>query len=133
VAESRVTFLFDENASVHVAHALRELGQDAVHPYDLGLAGQPDEVVLGYAGERGWCVVSSDVRVLHRAHERALLTEHRMGAFFLNDTIRGLCTLSRTIFRHWPEMKRIAGAQPRPFLYLVQETSVTAMRRKRLG
>jgi hypothetical protein len=56
-----------------------------------------------------------------------------MGAFFFNDTIKGLCKISRTTYRHWPDMKRLASAQARPFLYLVRETSILPIRRKSLG
>lgn len=130
---SGVTFLFDENSPSRLVRSLRELGQEAFHVYDVNLRKAPDEMVLRYAGERGWCMVSSDRRILHRPLERAVLKELGMGAFFLNDTIRGLCKISRTVYRHWPEMKRLAGSERNPFLYLVRETTITPIRRKTLG
>ncbi len=101
--------------------------------YDVGLKQAPDEMVLRYAGEREWCIVSSDRSILHNPHERAVLTQLSIGAFFLNDTIAGTCKIARTIYRHWPEMKRIAASEPRPFLHLVRETTLSRMHRKKLG
>jgi len=126
-------FLFDENAPPRLARSLRELGQNAWHVSDVGLRKAPDRDVLRYAGERGWVMVSSDRMILHRPHERAVLKELNMGAFFFNDGIKGLCKIARTTYRHWPEMKRMAGVLERPFLNLVRETTITPLRRKSLG
>ena len=130
---SGITFLFDENAPPRLARSLRELGQNAVHVNELGLRNATDREVLRYAGERGWVMVSSDRMILHRPHERALLAELNMGAFFLNDGVKGLCKIARTLYRHWPDMKRLASVQERPFLNLVRETSITPLRRRSLG
>lgn len=62
-----------------------------------------------------------------------MLTEFSIGAFFLNDTIAGTCKIARTVYRHWPEMKRLAQTEPRPFLYLIRETTISPIRRKKLG
>lgn len=133
MAGGGVVFLFDENSPHRLVRALRELGEAAFHVYDVGLKQAPDETVLRYAGEREWCIVSSDRSILHNSHERAVLAQLSIGAFFLNDTIAGTCKIARTIYRHWPEMKRIASAEPRPFLHLVRETTLSRMRRKKLG
>lgn len=133
MAAGGVVFLFDENSPHRLVRSLRELGEAAYHVYDVGLKQAPDEMVLRYAGEREWCVVSSDRNILHRPHERAVLTQFAIGTFFLNDTIVGTCKIARTVYRHWPEMKRIAHTEPKPFLCLVRETTVSRIRRKKLG
>jgi hypothetical protein len=133
VAGGGVVFLFDENSPHRLVRSLRELGEAAFHVYDVGLKQAPDELVLRYAGERHWCIVSSDRSILHNPHERAVLTQLSIGAFFLNDTIAGTCKIARTIYRRWPEMKRIAVSEPKPFLHLVRETTLSRMRRKKLG
>lgn len=133
MAEGGVVFLFDESSPHRLVRSLRELGEAAYHVYDVGLKQAPDEMVLRYAGERGWCIVSSDRNILHRPHERAVLAEFSIGAFFLNDTIAGTCKIARTIYRHWPEMKRIAQGESKPFLYLIREKTVSRIRRKKLG
>lgn len=133
MAGSGVVFLFDENSPHRLVRSLRELGEAAFHVYDVGLKQAPDEMVLRYAGERDWCIVSSDRSILHNPHERAVLTQLSIGAFFLNETIAGTCKIARTIYRHWPEMKRIAVSEPKPFLHLIRETTLSRMRRKKLG
>lgn len=133
MADGGVVFLFDENSPHRLVRSLRELGEAAFHVYDVGLKQAPDEMVLRYAGEREWCIVSSDRNILHRPHERAVLKQFSIGAFFLNDTIAGTCKIARTVYRHWPEMKRIARSEPKPFLHLVRETTLSRIRRKKLG
>ncbi|HEX6368259.1 MAG TPA: DUF5615 family PIN-like protein [Longimicrobium sp.] len=84
MADGGVVFLFDENSPHRLVRSLRELGEAAFHVYDVGLKQAPDEMVLRYAGEREWCIVSSDRNILHRPHERAVLKQFSIGAFFLN-------------------------------------------------
>jgi hypothetical protein len=134
VAAERVAFLFDENTPHRLARALREeLGETAFHVHDVLQRGAPDEAVLRYAGERGWCMLSRDHRILHRPHERAVLSEMRMGAFFLKETLTDLCAIVRATVRHWPEMKRLGRSCNRPFLFAVSETTVKPLRRRKLG
>jgi hypothetical protein len=113
-AERKLVFLFDENMPPRLAHALRELGESCFHVTDpeIRLGGAPDEIVLRYAGERGWLFVGRDHNILHLAHERAAIRESAVGAYFLNQTLnKSLCTITRAIFRNWPEMKRLAKSQ----------------------
>lgn len=133
MAARGVGFLFDENTPERLVRSLRELGQPAYHVYDVDLKQAPDPAVLQYAGERGWRVVTADQAILRRPHERAILKEFSLGAFFLNDTITGTCKIARTLYRHWPEMKRLAATEPEPFLFLLRETTISRIRRKRLG
>jgi poly-gamma-glutamate capsule biosynthesis protein CapA/YwtB (metallophosphatase superfamily) len=54
--------------------------------------------------------------------------------YFLNQTLnKSLCAITRAIFRNWPEMKRLAKSQEKPFLYLIRETSVRPLRKRHLG
>lgn len=119
-----------------LANALRGLGESAFHVYDpeINLGGAPDEIVLRHAGERGWFLVGRDNNILHKPHERAVLREFNMGAFFLNPTLdMSLCGITQAIFRNWPEMKRLGATQRLPFLYTVRATSIAALRKKNLG
>jgi hypothetical protein len=134
LADSRVVILFDENLPHRVVRALREeLGEAAYHVYDVLHPGAPDEVVFQYAGERDWCVLSSDRAILSRPHERRVIHDYGMGTFFLNDSIKGLCKITRTVFRHWPEMKRLARVEAKPFLFLVKENSIKRIQKGALG
>jgi hypothetical protein len=134
--EQELVFLFDENMPQRLANALRGLGERCFHVYDpeIALRGAPDEIVLRHAGERRWLVVGRDHGILQRPHERAVLSELGMGAFFLNQTLdKSLCSITQAVVRNWPQMKRLGASQARPFLYLVRATSVSAIRRRHMG
>ena len=134
MVERELVFLFDENFPHRVVRAMREeWDESVVHVYDFWGRKTPDPVVLRFAGERGWIVVSSDRRILKKPQERAVLKELGMGAFFLSDGVAGFCTIVRAVVRNWPEMKRIARTSRRPFLCLVKHASVTPIRKKSLG
>ena len=53
-------FLIDECLSIRVAGLLAAAGHDAVHVVDCGLAGEPDERVLGRAVGDGRILLSAD-------------------------------------------------------------------------
>lgn len=128
---SSVVFLFDENISNRVPRALnRELGQSAFHVDDIVELGRgaTDLQVLPYAGDHGMLLVTQDHGILKRPHERALLAKHRIGAFYLPRGMKGLCTITLTIVRHWPEMKRLAATTERPFRFELRQTSIRRMR-----
>jgi hypothetical protein len=134
VAAAPVVFLFDANTPPGLMRALRgELGENAYHVAELLQPGALDEEVLRYAGERAWCTVSADRRMLRRPNERAVIAELGIGAFFLNDSVRGFCTTVRSVVHNWPEMKRIGATQAKPFLYLVRPRNLAPLRKKHLG
>lgn len=112
--------------------SLRELGEAAYHVLDVGLKQAPDAEVLRYAGQQGWSLISADRKILRRPHERAAIGEAGVAVFFLNDTLAGLCDISRAIYRHWPDMKRLGRSEQGPAIYLVGESSVRALRRRHL-
>ncbi|HEX7240223.1 MAG TPA: DUF5615 family PIN-like protein [Longimicrobiaceae bacterium] len=133
MATGGVVILFDENLPPRLARALRELGENAYHVHDVLHPGAPDEMVLRYAGEREWCMLSSDRMILQRPHERETLKEMGVGTFFLNESIRGSCKIFRTVVRNWSDMKRVARTEAKPFLYLIRENGVLPLRKKHLG
>jgi len=71
--------------------------------------------------------------MLRQPNERAVISEMGIGAFFLNGSVRGLCTIVRSVLHNWPEMKRIGATQPRPFLYVVRPRNLAPLRKKHLG
>ena len=123
-----ITFLFDANLSPRLSGALQLLGESAVHVQDVLRRGVPDEVWLEYAGERGWCTVSQDRRILKRPHERAALTKFGVGAFFLVETHQSFCDTVQTLIKNWPEMKRIAATPDRPFVREVRRRGIKPLR-----
>jgi len=66
-----VKFLVDECLSIRMAALLGNAGHDAVHVVTAGLAGQPDEHVLGRAVDEGRILLSADTdfgEILARTH-----------------------------------------------------------------
>lgn len=130
MAEGGVRFLFDANLPPGLAEALRVLGEPAEHVSGIFAPATPDETWLRYAGERGWCVVSRDVNITRKPHELAALREAEVGAFFLLPGKRSprLCQIIQTTIKHWPEMKRLAREERRPFQFQVGESRVSRFR-----
>ncbi len=52
--------LVDANLAPSVALQLRNVGHDAIHVYDVGLAQASDETIVEYALEREYVIVSTD-------------------------------------------------------------------------
>jgi uncharacterized protein with PIN domain len=125
-----VRFLFDANLPAGLAEALRVLGEPAEHVSEIFAPATPDETWIRYAGERGWCVISRDVNIARNHHERAALQEAEVGAFFLLPGKRSprLCQIIQTVVKHWPELKRVAAAERRPFQYEIGERRVRRLR-----
>lgn len=128
-AKGGVTFFFDENMPRRVANALAEqLGESVTHLYDhFGPEGILDPEVLRFVGERGWFLVSRDRKILRRPHERCVIEEMGIGAFFLKDTLNDFCSIVRAIMHNWPEMKRYARTRERPFALLLRERGVVRL------
>ncbi|HEX8244414.1 MAG TPA: DUF5615 family PIN-like protein [Longimicrobium sp.] len=122
--------MFDANLPPGLAEALRVLGEPAEHVNQIFAPGTPDETWIRHAGERGWCIVSRDVNITRKPHELNALREFQVGAFFLLPGKRSprLCQTIQTVVRHWPELKRIAAAEPRPFQYQIGERRVSRLR-----
>lgn len=123
-----MTFLFDNDLSPTLPEALAILGEKTYHVRTVLGPRTPDEAWLHYAGEREWCVITQDHRILKRPHERAALSTFGVGAFFLAKAITGHCSIVQTMIRNWPEIKRIARITPRPFIVSINRTSVRPLR-----
>jgi hypothetical protein len=130
MAEGGVRFLFDAHLPPGLAEALRILGEPVDHVNDIFAPATPDETWIRYAGERGWCVVSRDVNITRRPHELAALRDFGVGAFFLLPGKRSprLCQIIQAVIRHWPELKRLARSERRPFQYRIGERRVSRFR-----
>lgn len=124
MAGGGVAFLFDANLSPRLAEALRSLGEQAYHVNDRLGPGAPDELWIEYAGTRGWCIISADLAITRRDHERAALRQHQVGAFFLFPGWKrrpDFCLTVQTIIRHWPAIKRCARERARLFIVGIRE------------
>ena len=130
MAEGSVSFLFDANLPPGLPEALRVLGESATHVSEIFAPATPCETWIRHAGERNWCIISRDVNVTRRQHELAALRQFSVGAFFLLPGKRSprLCQSIQTVIRHWPELKRVALTEQRPFQYQIGERSVSRLR-----
>lgn len=118
-----VTFFLDENMPRRLAQALHDhLGENVTHLYDhFGADGVLDPDVLRFVGDRGWFLVSRDLKIMRRPHERAVIETMGIGAFFLKDSLNDFCSIARAVIHNWPEMKRCAHARQGPFAILLRE------------
>jgi hypothetical protein len=125
-----VRFLFDAHMPPGLVDALEALGEPVEHVAEYFAPATPDETWIRHAGQRGWCVITRDVHITRRVHEAAALREAGVGAFFLLPGRRSprLCQIIQTVVRHWPEIKRIGGAEPRPFQFQIGERQVRRFR-----
>lgn len=130
MAEGRVGFLFDAHLPPGLAEALRVLGEPVEHVNEIFAPATPDETWIRYAGERNRCIVSRDVNITRRPHELAALRASSVGAFFLLPGKRSprLCQTIQTMIRHWPELKRLAATERRPFQFQIGERRVSRLR-----
>lgn len=129
MAAGGVTFFFDENMPRRLAEALQQqFGESATHLYHhFPHKGVADPEVLRFVGENGWCLVTRDRRIMRRAHERRVIEEMGIGAFFLKDSLGDLCSMVRALIHNWPEMKRHARTRERPFALLVRERGIVRL------
>lgn len=116
-----------------LAEGLRDnFGENATHAYHHFGYKVLDPTVLRFIGEKGWFLVSRDRMIMRRAHEHHVLKQMGIGAFFLDSPLDDFCTIVRATIRNWPEMKRLAATQPRPFVYLVKHRSVIPFRNRHI-
>jgi hypothetical protein len=130
MAQRRVGFLFDAHLPPGLVDALNALDEPVEHVNKLFPPATADETWIRYAGEREMCVVSRDVNITRRPHEQQALREAAVGAFFLLPGKRSprVCQIVQTVIRHWPELKRIARSERRPFQFQIGERRVSRLR-----
>lgn len=133
-ASGSVTFFFDENMPKRLAEAFSDdFGESVTHLYHhFGRDGILDPAVLRYVGERGWVLITRDRKILRRSHERAVIEEAGIGAFFMNDSLNDFCSIVRAITHNWPEIKRLAQTRERPFVFLVRERGVVRLGKRHI-
>jgi len=130
MAQRRVAFLFDAHLPPGLADALVALGEPVEHVNKLFPPGTADETWIRYAGEREMCILSRDMKITQRPHEQKALREAAVGAFFLLPGKRSpkLCQIAQTVIRHWPELKRLARSERRPFQFQIGVRGVRRLR-----
>ena len=119
-----MTFLFDEQMSVRLARALRELGEHVAHVQDVdGLGkGSSDEAVIEYAARMDHRVVTMDRKIKRNPHLKRVYLESGAGVYFVKTGKKqrtDLWEIVTLIIQRWEELKRDAATQKRPFMRLV--------------
>lgn len=82
---------------------------------------------FGMRATRDLCIVTRDRNITRRPHERIALHDAELGAFFLSGKRSPrVCQIVQTMIR--PELKRLAGSEPRPFQFEIGERRVSRLR-----
>ena len=108
-------FFVDNNLSIHLAHGMREFGEDIDHLQDHFLQSAHDEEWLPVVGKNGWILITRDDNIRWRVAELRALRAHDVGAYFLGGKNLNRCQLVQQLVRNWPQMKAKAQSQRRPF------------------
>jgi hypothetical protein len=112
-------FFFDNNLSVHLAHGLKEFGEDVIHLTDKFLPDTPDEKWLMFVGDNGFSLVTKDRKIRFRPVELDALKKYRVGAFFLGGKNLDHWGIIQQVVRNWPRMKEYATKERPPFAFIV--------------
>jgi hypothetical protein len=116
-------YFFDNNESVHVAEALRILGEPVHHMRHLFPAGDPGEPVwLPEVGKRDLVVVTYDLAIARTAQEIALYVDSGVGGVFLPaGHAPGRCERIEQMIRRWRFIKKVARENDRPFMFKLRQ------------
>lgn len=120
-----MNFLFDNNLSPALAEALRLLGKSVSHVREIsGLgAAAPDDLILDYAVQWDYFVVTRDRAMRTTPHFQALIRTRPLGVFFLKTGLArqlGAWEIAKLVVKAWDEIERHAETHSRPFMALVQ-------------
>ncbi len=95
-----VRFFLDEDVQVFLGEALRARGVDALHTYEAGRGGEPDEAQLAFATGKGWCLVTYNRRDFVAIARRFAEGGHRHAGIIVavrrapGDVLRALVALA---------------------------------------
>jgi hypothetical protein len=111
-------FFFDENMPAKVAAALQALGTcEARHLLDHLPRGTPDEDVFEFLAEKGWILITQDIHIRRRPHQREALMASGVGAFFLTGRRqRSVEQMMVFLLERLPEITYYADHHSPPYL-----------------
>ena len=112
-------FFVDNNLSVHLAHGLKEFGEDVTHLQDLFPEDAKDEEWLPYVGREGFFLVTRDENIRRKPEELRALKAAEFSAFFLGGKNLSRCKLIQQVVRSWPQIKKTAEKKRRPFAFRI--------------
>lgn len=112
-------FFFDNNVSIHLAHGMREFGEDVEHLKDRFPQNAADSEWLQYVGENEMILITRDEKIRWRPAELVAVRRFKVAAFFLGGKTLSRCELIQQVVRNWPQMKQVAAAESRPFAFRI--------------
>jgi hypothetical protein len=117
---------FDRSIPKSVAEALKLVRTGDVRWLEDEFAHDtPDETWIPDIAKRGWLVVSRDKKIRTRLRQRALVKQHGLGCFILQqkqDPTRW--QYLKLLAASLDEMERLHTNTPKPFIYLVDAHGV---------
>jgi predicted nuclease of predicted toxin-antitoxin system len=120
-----VKFLFDNDLPHPIASALRILQKPVQHVRDISDlgAGSPDDLILDYAGSRGFVLVTRDKAIRRTPQYRTIIAKHRVGVVLISaGKAKQLdaWNLAKLVIRAWDNIESHTAARRAPFFALVQ-------------
>ena len=114
---------FDRSIGKSVPLALRAVGAEVAfdaerYPHAPSVAPTSDDVWIEEASRRGEVIVYKDKRIRYRPEERAAFARADARMFLLGGNLNRFEML-RLLMVAWPEMARLAAAEPSPFIFRV--------------
>ncbi len=105
-------FFVDENLGLNLVIGLRALGHNNIeHISERFATGTVDEVWLDYVGKNGYILITRDKRIRKNPKEKAALVKHKIVAFYLGGSERGITEIGKQIMNAWDRMEACATKQ----------------------
>jgi hypothetical protein len=125
-----VTFFFDNHHAPALVKQLKEQRVSAVHLREEFPASTDDEVWIPQVAERGWIVLTGDLRI--RTHKKVKLAfrQARLITFFMQAgyTTKHSHVQVRWVLSHWTQIEQHAStAQPGDCFIVPEERKVVKM------
>ena len=115
-------FILDNNISPRFAKALSALERDVRALRDELPANTPDTNMLAHLGSKGWALVTSDMRILSRPQEAAVLREAKVTTFFVGAFFSSLQFWKQAVWivKNWPRFESMAQTIDRGTCFIVR-------------
>ena len=109
-------FIVDKCLGIPLAEGMAAFGEEVVHLSSLFGPEEDDTEWLKFAGEHDYFVITRDLQIKKKPHEKNALQNSGVGAFFLAGKRRNRCQLIQQMVKHWPDIKEFAEKHPTPFM-----------------
>jgi len=113
-------FLFDENMGERLARGFQGFGEEVEYITDHFEMGTPDEEIIEFMGENGYCWVTKDKKARYKPQERRAIKDYGVGAFILVSGNLSSWEVVKQMVARWEEIKEIAKNENRPFIWKIR-------------